>query len=116
MNDTAKATLMSVPQVAATSVGMCDVDMRPSLYANMMITGGNSLVMGFIERLNHDLAHRSAASMKLRVSGANMPIERRFGAWIGGSIVSALGTFQQLWIGKGEYEESGKSIVGKKCA
>ena len=76
---------------------MCDVDMRGSLYANLMVTGGNSLIMGFTERLNHDLAHRSSAvwpvfflatviasslrlfvkAMKLRVTGANMPMERR---------------------------------------
>jgi len=116
VDEATKATLMTVPQVAATACGMCDVDMRGSLYANLMVTGGNSLIMGFTERLNHDLAHRSSAAMKLRVTGANMPIERRFGAWIGGSIVSSLGTFQQLWIGKGEYEEAGKAIVGKKCA
>lgn len=24
----------------------------------MMVTGGNSLIMGFTERLNHDLAHK----------------------------------------------------------
>merc|ERR1711924_418629 len=27
--------------------------------------------------------------------------------WIGGSILSSLSTFQQMWISKGEYDESG---------
>lgn len=114
-NSTIKSSLMDVSQIAATSCGMCDVDIRQSLYSSLMVTGGNSLITGFTERLNHDLAHKCPATMKLRVSAAPTTVERRYGAWIGGSIVSSLGTFQQLWIGKGEYEESGKSIIERKC-
>ncbi|KAI1722733.1 actin domain-containing protein [Ditylenchus destructor] len=110
-----KDTLINVSTIAATSCGMCDVDLRPTFYSNLMITGGNSLIMGFTERLNHDLAHKCPATMKLRVSAAPTPVERRYGAWIGGSIVSSLGTFQQLWISKGEFDESGKAIVERKC-
>ena len=36
-------------------------------------------------------------------------------AWIGGSILSSLSTFQQMWISKQEYDESGPSIVHRKC-
>ena len=41
--------------------------------------------------------------------------ERRFGSWIGGSILASLGSFQQMWISKHEYEENGKSQVDRKC-
>jgi len=34
--------------------------------------------------------------------------------WIGGSILASLSTFQQMWISKGEYDESGPSIVHRK--
>ena len=30
--------------VVTTSVGMCDVDLRPSLYGNVVVTGGNTLL------------------------------------------------------------------------
>lgn len=43
------------------------------------------------------------------------PPERKFLVWIGGSILSSLSTFQNLWITKAEYEESGKDIVHRKC-
>lgn len=46
---------------------------------------------------------------------ANGTIERRFGSWIGGSILASIGTFQQMWISAQEYEESGKSQVERKC-
>jgi len=72
--------------------------------------------MGFTDRLNYDLAHKCSPSAKLRVTAAPTPAERRYGAWIGGSIVSSLGTFQQLWIARSEYEEVGKNIVERKCS
>ncbi len=39
------------------------------------------------------------------------PPERKYSVWIGGSILSSLSTFQQMWIAKSEYDESGPSIV-----
>ncbi|KAI6194520.1 WD repeat-containing protein 48-like protein [Aphelenchoides besseyi] len=109
-----RETYLDVSTVAMTSCGMCDVDIRPHLFSNIIVTGGNSLIMGFTERLNHDLARRCNPTVKLRLPPCQ-PNERRYGAWIGGSIVSSLGSFQQLWISKSEYEESGKVIVDKRC-
>lgn len=35
------------------------------------------------------------------------PPERKYSVWIGGSILASLSTFQQMWIAKSEYDESG---------
>ena len=43
------------------------------------------------------------------------PPERKYSVWIGGSIVSSLSTFQQMWISRQEYDESGPGIVHRKC-
>jgi actin-related protein len=43
------------------------------------------------------------------------PPERKYSVWIGGSILSYLSTFQTMWITKQEYDESGPSIVHRKC-
>ncbi|MFH4978516.1 hypothetical protein AB6A40_005225 [Gnathostoma spinigerum] len=110
-----QATLLPVSQIAATSCGMCDIDIRPTLYSGLMVTGGNSLIMGFTERLNHDLAHKCPPTIKLRVNAAPTPMERRFGAWIGGSILASLGSFQQMWVSRAEFDDTGKSLVEKKC-
>merc|ERR1712130_482450 len=42
-------------------------------------------------------------------------LERKYSVWIGGSILASLSTFQQMWISKQEYDESGPSIVHRKC-
>jgi hypothetical protein len=37
-----------------------------------------------------------------------------YSKWIGGSILASLTTFQQMWISKGEYDESGPIIIHRK--
>lgn len=106
---------MGVAQVVTTSVGMCDIDVRPSLYGSVIVTGGNTLIQGFTDRLNRDLSAKTPPSMRLKVISSNGTAERRFGSWIGGSILASLGTFQQMWISKQEYDEGGKTQVERKC-
>lgn len=52
------------------------------------------------------------SSMRVKVVA---PPERKYSVWIGGSILASLATFQQMWISKQEYDESGPSIVHRKC-
>ena len=37
-------TMLGVGHIVATSVGMCDVDVRPALYGSVVVTGGNSFI------------------------------------------------------------------------
>jgi len=106
---------LSMTQLVTTAVGMCDIDMRPSLYSNLIVVGGNSLCQGFTDRLNHDLSQKLPPSMRLKLLFSNQSSERRFSSWIGGSILASLGSFQQMWISKHEYEEGGKTCVERKC-
>lgn len=108
-------TMLGVGHIVTTSVGMCDVDVRPSLYGSVIITGGNSFLQGFPERLNRDLSVKIPSSMRLKMISANGCAERRFGAWIGGSILASIGTFQQMWISSQEYNEGGKAQIERKC-
>ncbi|KAH0559015.1 Actin-like protein 6B [Cotesia glomerata] len=106
-------SILGVGPLVTTSVGMCDMDIRPSLYGSVVVTGGNSCLQGFSDRLNRDLASKTPPSMRLKIISANSLNERRFGAWIGGSILSSLGSFQQMWLSRHEYEESGKIILDR---
>ncbi len=78
-----------------------------------MVVGGNSMLIGFIERLNNEFNN---LNYKTKISAAPTTAERRFSSWIGGSILGSLGTFHQMWISKQEYEETGRFIVDKKCS
>ena len=67
---------------------------------------------GIVERLTKELVGLVPSAMKVRVVA---PPERKYSVWIGGSILSSLTTFQSMWVTKDEYEESGPSIVHRKC-
>ena len=66
------------------------------------------------ERLQSDL-QAMFPNPKVRVLANNNTVERKYGAWIGGSVLGSLGTFHQMWISKKEYDEHGASIVEKRC-
>jgi len=108
-------TMLSMSHVATTSVGQCDIDIRPSLYNSVIVVGGNTLLNGFTERLTRDLNAKTPPSMKLKLINSPIAAERKYSSWIGGSILASLGTFHQLWISNQEYEEGGKGCVEKKC-
>ena len=55
---------------------------------------------------------QAPSTMKIKIIA---PPERKYSVWIGGSILASLSTFQQMWISKQEYDESGPSIVHRKC-
>jgi actin beta/gamma 1 len=90
----------------------CDVDIRRDLYANIVLSGGTTMYPGIAERMTKEITSLAPATMKIKVVA---PPERKYSVWIGGSILSSLSTFQQMWISKAEYDEAGPSIVHRKC-
>ena len=90
----------------------CDVDIRKDLYANIVLSGGTTMFPGIGERMTKELTALAPSTMKIKVVA---PPERKYSVWIGGSILSSLSTFQQMWISKAEYDESGPAIVHRKC-
>eukprot|EP00347_Sterkiella_histriomuscorum_P020200 403338712 len=97
---------------AFDSILKCDVEARRDLYQNIIIAGGNSLFEGMGERLWQEMHLLAPSSQKIKVLA---PPERKYSAWLGGAILSALSTFQTMWINKQEYDESGPSIIHRKC-
>jgi len=94
------------------SIMKCDVDIRKDLYANVVLSGGNTMFEGIDARLTKELTALAPSTMQIKVLA---PPERKYSVWIGGSILASLSTFQQMWISKAEYDESGPTIVHDKC-
>ena len=103
-------------QMIIDSINKTDLDIRKELFSNIFVCGGNTLFQGFPERLQKQLFLTSPQSVKIKVITHPSLSERKFSSWIGGSILSSLGTFHQLWLSKQEYEEHGAMIVERKCA
>ncbi|KAK6016656.1 Actin [Ostertagia ostertagi] len=77
-----------------------------------VLSGGTSMFPGIADRMQKEIQHLAPSTMKIKIIA---PPERKYSVWIGGSILASLSTFQQLWISKQEYDESGPSIVHRKC-
>jgi actin-related protein len=90
----------------------CDVDIRRDLYANVVLSGGTTMYPGIAERMTKELTALAPSTMKIKIVA---PPERKYSVWIGGSILASLSTFHQMWISMAEYNESGPSIVHRKC-
>ncbi len=101
-----------IHETTFNSIGKCDIDIRKDLYGNIVLSGGTTMFEGIAERMTKELTTLAPASMKIKVVA---PPERKYSVWIGGSILASLSTFQQMWISKEEYEESGPGIVHRKC-
>ncbi|CAF3447996.1 unnamed protein product [Rotaria sp. Silwood1] len=67
---------------------------------------------GIADRMQKEITSLAPSTMKIKIIA---PPERKYSVWIGGSILASLSTFQQMWISKQEYDESGPSIVHRKC-
>ena len=82
---------MGYHQMIIDAINRGDIDIRKELYSNILITGGNSLLPGFVERIQKQLYNFSPQSVKIKTITHNTPSERKFSSWIGGSILSSLG-------------------------
>jgi actin-related protein len=101
-----------IHEATYNSIMKCDIDIRKDLYGNIVLSGGTTMFPGIADRLQKELVNLAPSTMKVKIIA---PPERKYSVWIGGSILSSLSTFQQMWISKEEYDESGPQIVHRKC-
>ncbi|KAG2594394.1 hypothetical protein EJB05_18872 [Eragrostis curvula] len=101
-----------IHETTYNSIMKCDVDIRKDLYGNIVLSGGSTMFPGIADRMSKEITALAPSSMKIKVVA---PPERKYSVWIGGSILASLSTFQQMWISKEEYDESGPAIVHRKC-
>lgn len=104
----------TIPGLIKSALASVDADLKPQLLANVVLSGGTSLIPGLAQRLDHELK-APYPSLRVRLQAPGNIAERKYAAWIGGSILASLGTFHQMWVSKREYEEHGPGIVEKRC-
>ena len=108
------------------------MEVRRPLYENILLSGGTTMLRGFPERLLSEVQRSVAygaegtngpsgggsgggpavSSVRIRMTA---PPERRYGTWVGGSILAALASFRNMWVSAAEYEEHGPQLLHKRC-
>lgn len=99
---------LGVADTLVRSVTQSDIDLRPTLYTQIVLAGGSTCTHGFGDRLLAEIRARAPTHTRIRISA---PEERMHSAWAGGSILASLATFKNMWVTRAEYEEYGDSLV-----
>lgn len=105
---------ISIPAAIGSSLESTHVGLRKELVQNIVLVGGNSLLKGISERLTNELTKTLPSALKPRFLVPGPP-ERLNSTFLGGSVLASLGSFQQLWVSRKEYEEYGPSAITKRC-
>ena len=101
----------SIPEICNDLIMKCDLN-KTKLYSNIILSGGNSMFKGLPEKFDRQIRALAPSSFK-KIINVIENSERKFGAWIGGSIVAGVSTSEQILIKKEKYEEEGISIIEK---
>jgi len=101
-----------IHEMIYNSIMKCDAGIRKDMYGNIVLSGGSTMFPGTADRIQKEIVNLAPSTMKVKIIA---PPERKYSVWIGGSILASLSTFQQMWMSKEEYDESGPSIVHRKC-
>ena len=101
-----------IHETCYNSIMKCDIDIHKDLCANIVLSGGSTMYPGIADRMQKEITALAPPTMKIKIIA---PPEREYSAWTGGSILASLSTFQQLWVSKQDYNESGPAIVHRKC-
>uniref|UniRef100_A0A6U0STM8 Actin n=1 Tax=Eucampia antarctica TaxID=49252 RepID=A0A6U0STM8_9STRA len=99
---------MGVADLVSSAIAKSDLDLRTTLYSQIVLAGGSTHTPGFGDRFLAELRSRAPAHTRIRISA---PPERIHSAWAGGSILASLSTFKHMWVTAAEYEEHGNRIL-----
>ena len=101
-----------IVEACYNSIQNCDIDIKKDLYYNIILSGGNLNFRGLKERFSIEMKRLVPLSIDVKVTDAE---NKMFSVWNGAKMFSKLPGMESLWITKEEYEESGATIVHRKC-
>lgn len=80
-------------QIVVDSINRTDLDLRKSLFGNIVLSGGTTMTKGFGDRLLFEVQRLAVKDMRIKIFA---PPERKYSTWIGGSILAGLSTFRKV--------------------
>lgn len=92
-----------IHQMLADSIAKTDLDLRRTLFSNVVLSGGTTLCRGFGDRLVGEMRKVAPPDVKIKIYA---PPERKYSTWMGGSILASLSTFKKMWVSADEYQEN----------
>lgn len=107
------AGMKGLHNLCATSIGKIDTEeLRTAMYENVVLSGGSSMLPGIGDRMQNEVS-------ALATDGASVSVicdsQRKYAAWVGGSMLGSLPTIKDILITKEEYDEDRENIVARRC-
>ncbi|XP_060075380.1 uncharacterized protein LOC132555056 [Ylistrum balloti] len=108
---TAGIEFPGIHELINMTIQKSDLDLHKDMYNNIVLSGGTTMFPGIAERLTKELQSDLSVKAKVNVV-ANK--NRDCAAWLGGSIVGNLSTFEKLCVSKEQYDEMGPALCSQK--
>ena len=103
-----------LPEAVVQSLRSLPVGLWPVLLANVLLVGGNTKTMGFVERFESDLRSLVPSECPVEVRHAIDPVTY---TWLGGSrLASNQANFRKYAVTRDEYLENGPHWTAKRYA
>jgi actin-related protein len=106
----------SIQKICMEAINTCDLDFRLDLVRSLVVAGGTSMLPGLAPRLRSELSSLLPGEMSKQVDIC-VDSQRKYAAWIGGSMFASLSTFDQVAITRQEFEDGKadvRSLVARK--
>ena len=104
---------VGLPAAVMESVSTLPEALKVGMLANVLVVGGNSLIPGFMERLEAELRMLVPAQYVLGVERAQDPIRH---TWLGAARFAGSAGLGDVLVTKAEYEERGSGWLGRRFA
>jgi len=106
----------SMQKICMDAINTVDLDFRQDLVKSIVVAGGTSMLPNLSPRLKSELTNLLPLELA-RTAEVVSDSQRRYAAWIGGSMFASLSTFDQVAITKQEYEDGRadpRTLVARK--
>lgn len=100
-----------IGSAVSEAIGKCDCHVSRDVVRNVVFSGGNTRLPGLELRLEQELR-----SLFPDWNGrVRPPVDADHSAWVAGSMLASLSTFKAMTITYAEYDETGPTMVNRKC-
>ncbi|ERE65198.1 actin-related protein T1 [Cricetulus griseus] len=103
---------LGISKMACSSIMKCDTDIQETLFADIVLSGGTTLFPGLQDRLLRELEVLAFEGTPIKITASP---DRCYSSWIGGSVMTSLTTFKQMWVTAEDFKEYGAFVVQRKC-
>ena len=102
-------------EVLHRSIMHCEAGIREEVCKHIVFSGGNSNFPGLAERLEKEMKLLLPERYTKEMSFLSTSYDG-YRAWIGGSLLTGIPSFEGAWITSDKYEDHGADIVHHKCS